>query len=263
MKKEVSSTNSKALNEIILQYNPHTLPQWPFHKYRASCERLPGKNTIHNTNCCLLCRNVWANLRHDCDQCNLLYVWALSSHVWSSYYHDPFTISLETQNSGQKHCPAHGALIWDTRVCMCLELHSASLLRTEGFLHFWNSSHPLFKMLWSLRQIDLPKTSPGWWERNFTITFHHSWIKWTEHERILPFSIKEAWKDTKNFHAIFFEQKKKLINFQHSYCCPNTVHLQNKTVFHRYKRIANTKLKLFNESKSFLVAWIKTRTSDN
>lgn len=91
--------------KIKLYFDTHT----PCHSSISSFESLPGKNSIHNTNCGLFCRNERADLCHDCDQCHLLDVGALPSHVGPSYYHDPFTISLETQNSGEIHCPAHGA----------------------------------------------------------------------------------------------------------------------------------------------------------
>ena len=44
---------------------------------------------------CFLCRNIGANLSHDSNQCNLLYVGALSTHVWSSNYHYSLWVPLE------------------------------------------------------------------------------------------------------------------------------------------------------------------------
>lgn len=58
---------------------------------------LPRVNAIHNSNGCFLCRNIGANLSHDSNQCNLFYVGALSTHVWSSNYHYSLWVSLENQ----------------------------------------------------------------------------------------------------------------------------------------------------------------------
>lgn len=57
---------------------------------------LPCENSIHDPNCCFLCRNVRTDLSHDSNQGNLFYVGALPTHVWASDYHYSLRVLLET-----------------------------------------------------------------------------------------------------------------------------------------------------------------------
>jgi hypothetical protein len=69
------------------------------HKKRVTFkekEHSPCENAIHNPNCGFLCRDVGANLSHDGNQCNLFYVGAFPTHVWSGDYHYSLRVLLET-----------------------------------------------------------------------------------------------------------------------------------------------------------------------